>query len=98
MTIDRRLTRLALDRRLFRPVAEVAAAPVQLKSAADVLAVLAEQVAAVRADAEAGRLEKARVVGALAAVALRAVETGDLEVRIEMLEAVLKQREGPSKR
>jgi hypothetical protein len=43
MSIDRCLTRLALDRRLFRPVAEVAAAPVPLKTAADVLAVLAEQ-------------------------------------------------------
>jgi hypothetical protein len=98
MTIDRRLTRLALDRRLFRPVVEAAVPPVPLKTAADILAVLAEQVAAVCADREAGGLEKARVLGALAAVALRAVETGDLEVRIEMLEAVLKQRDGGGKR
>jgi hypothetical protein len=58
VSIDRRLTRLAQDRRLFRPVAEVAVPPVPLKTAADVLAVLAEQVGAVRADPEAGGLEK----------------------------------------
>jgi hypothetical protein len=57
-----------------------------------VLALLEEQVAAVRADAEAGTLETARTVGYLAGIALRAIEAGNLAARIEMLEAVLKQR------
>jgi hypothetical protein len=72
--------------------------PVRLQAAADVLALLAEQVQAVRADTQAGTLEKARTVGYLAGIALRAIEAGNLAARIEMLEAVLKQRNGDSKR
>jgi hypothetical protein len=70
------------------------AVPVEfrLRTAADVLALLEEQVRAVRADAEAGALEKARTVGFLAGVSLKAIEAGNLAARIEMLEAVLKQR------
>jgi hypothetical protein len=69
----------------------------RLKTAADVLQLLEEQVEAVRAEQEAGTLEKARVVGYLAGVALKAIETGNLAARIEMLEAVLKQRNGDGK-
>src|SRR4051794_18582339 len=68
--------------------------PFRLKTAADVLALLEEQVEAVRAEQGAGALEKARAVGYLAGVALRAIEAGNLAARIEMLEAVLKQRNG----
>jgi hypothetical protein len=66
----------------------------RLRTAADVLTLLQEQVEAVRADTEAGALEKARAVGYLAGIALRAIEAGNLAARIEMLEAVLKQRNG----
>jgi hypothetical protein len=72
--------------------------PFRLQTAADVLALLAEQVEAVRAEQEAGTLEKARVVGYLAGIALKAIEAGNLAGRIEMLEAVLKQRNGAGKR
>jgi hypothetical protein len=68
--------------------------PFRLKTAADVVALLEEQVAAVRADRKAGALEKARAVGYLAGVALKAIEAGNLAARVEMLEAVLKQRKG----
>jgi hypothetical protein len=68
----------------------------RLKTAADVLALLAEQFAAVRAEGEAGTLEKARTLGYLATVALRAIEAGDLAVRLEALEAVLKLRKEQS--
>lgn len=70
----------------------------RLKTAADVLALLQEQVNVVRADVEAGSLEKARTVGFLAGVALKAIEAGNLAARIESLEAVLKTRkpEAPS--
>jgi hypothetical protein len=71
--------------------------PFRLKTAADVLALLEEQVEAVRAEQEAGTLEKARTVGYLAGVALKAIEAGNLAARIEMLEAVLKQRNGGGK-
>ena len=59
----------------------------RLKTAADVLALLEEQVAAVRAEAEAGTLEKARTRGYLATISLKAIEAGDLTTRLEALEA-----------
>src|SRR3712207_7663502 len=66
--------------------------PFRLKTAADVLALLEEQVSAVRQDPLPGPLEKARVVGYLAGVALRAIEAGDLAARLEAVEATLKAR------
>jgi hypothetical protein len=71
--------------------------PFRLKTAADVLHLLEEQVEAVRAETSAGALEKARTIGYLAGIALRAIEAGNLAARIEMLEAVLKQRNGEEK-
>jgi hypothetical protein len=73
-------------------------APVRLQTAADVLELLREQVEAVRADQQAGALEKARTIGYLAGISLKAIEAGNLAARIEMLEAVLKQRNGDGKR
>lgn len=70
----------------------------RLRTAADVLALLDEQVAAVRGDPDAGTLEKARTIGFLAGVSLRAIDAGDLAARIEMLETVLKQRADKGKR
>jgi hypothetical protein len=69
----------------------------RLKTAADVLALLEEQVNAVRADPDSGTTEKARTVGFLAGVALRAIEAGNTAARIEALEAVLKRRKDDSK-
>ena len=66
--------------------------PFCLKTAADVLKLLEEQVAAVRGEPNAGTLEKARCVGYLAGVALKAIEAGDLAARLEAVEAVLKAR------
>jgi hypothetical protein len=71
--------------------------PFRLKTADDVLRLLEEQVEAVRVEKEAGTLEKARAIGYLAGVALKAIEAGNLAARIEMLEAVLKQRNGDGK-
>src|SRR4051812_11138013 len=68
--------------------------PFRLQTAADVLELLEEQVKAVRADKEAGTLEKARTIGYLAGMTLKAIDAGNLAARIEMLEAVLKQRKG----
>jgi hypothetical protein len=67
----------------------------RLRTAQDILALLEEQVKAVRGDSEAGTLEKARTIGYLAGIALKAVETADLAARLEALEAVLKGRDGP---
>ena len=101
MSIHNRLGRLACDRRLFRPSDDepaAALAPTRLKTGADVLAILEKQIDAVRADAGAGPLEKARLIGYLAGLGLKAIEAGNLEARIEMLEAVLNQRNGDAKR
>jgi hypothetical protein len=70
----------------------------RLQTAADVLELLAEQVQAVRDEKDAGTLEKARTVGYLAAIALRAIEAGDMAARLEALEAVLKQRKNGNNR
>ena len=66
--------------------------PFRLKTAADVLALLEEQVTAVRGDPDAGTLEKARCIGYLAGISLKAIEAGDLAARLEAVEAVLKAR------
>jgi hypothetical protein len=65
----------------------------RLRTARDVLELLEQQIEAVRNDAEANTLEKARTIGYLAGVSLRAIEAGDLAARLEALELTLKQRE-----
>ena len=70
--------------------------PFRLKTAPDALRLLEEQVAAVRDDPEAGTLERARCVGYLVGVALKAIEAGDLAARLEAVEAVLKGRRAAS--
>jgi hypothetical protein len=66
--------------------------PQPLQDARDVVHLVHEQVEAVRADGTATALERARVIGYLAAIARKAIETGNLAARLEMLEAVLRQR------
>jgi hypothetical protein len=100
MKLHHRLQRLSHDRRLRTANANGESqipASFHLKTVADVLALLEEQVEALQADDEAGVLERARTVGYLAGIALRAIETGNLATRIEMLEMVLKQRSGDPK-
>ena len=64
----------------------------RLQTARDVLALLEEQVQAVR-DADAiTTLERARCMGYLAGGALKAIEAGDMAARVEALESVLKRR------
>jgi hypothetical protein len=64
----------------------------RLQTARDVLELVEEQVNAVRADAGLGTIERARCLGTLAGIALRAVETADLEARLAALETVLRAR------
>jgi hypothetical protein len=68
--------------------------PRRLQTVHDVIDLLQEQLEAVRADVEASTLEKARLIGQLASIALKAIETGNLATRLEALEAILKQRHG----
>jgi hypothetical protein len=64
----------------------------RIRTARDVLNLLAEQIDAVRAEEEAGTLEKARCIGYLGGIALKAVEIADLSDRVEAMEKVLKKR------
>jgi hypothetical protein len=64
----------------------------RLRTAADVLDLLEEQVDAVVKDTESTALEKARCIGFLCGVTLRAIEAGDLAARLEAVETVLKAR------
>ena len=66
--------------------------PFRLKTAADVLALLEEQVGAVWADESLTTVERARTIGYLAGVSLKAIEAGDLAARLEAVEATLKGR------
>ena len=72
--------------------------PRQMQTAQDVIDLLQEQVEAVRHEAMAGTLEKARALGYLAGIARKAIETGNLTARLEMLEAVLRQRKESTQR
>jgi hypothetical protein len=66
--------------------------PCRFQSAQDVINALQEQVEAVRAEPEAGTLEKARVIGQLASIALQVIEARDIAARLDALEKVLKKR------
>ncbi len=67
--------------------------PVPLDHPADVLALLEEQVNEVRADPCADPAERARTLGFLSSLALRAMEARDITARLEAVERVLKLRE-----
>lgn len=64
----------------------------RLKTARDVLDLLESQVGAVLADGEVGTLERARCIGYLAGISLKAIEAGDMAARLEAVEAALKIR------
>jgi len=66
--------------------------PRQLQTAQHVIDLLQEQVEAIRAEPGARTMEKARAIGYVASIALRAIETGALSARLDVLEAGLKQR------
>ena len=66
--------------------------PLPLDAPTDVLALIEEQVNAVRADPYADPAERARTLGLLAGLALRAMEGRDLQARLEAVERVLKLR------
>ena len=90
-----RRTRRSGDR-CTTPVHPAIPIPTRLQTAADVIALLQEQAGLVRADAGLGTAERARVVGFLAGVALKAIEAGNLAARLEAVEAVLKRRTDPA--
>lgn len=91
---QRERARLRRAGRADAPAKSALPAPVRVQTARDVLDLLDEQINLLRADLGLGTVERARCIGGLAGVALRAVETADLEARLEALEAVLAKRGG----
>jgi hypothetical protein len=89
---QRERARLRRAGRTDAPVRAELPAPVRIKTARDVLELLGEQINVLRADLSLGTIERARCLGGLAGVALRAVETADLEARLAALETALKVR------
>jgi hypothetical protein len=98
--IESRLRRLeALFSRLAAVIGgRTAPPPRRLQAAQDVLALLHEQVEALRAATWVGTVEKARALGYLASLARQAIETADLAARVDQLEAILKPTNGNAKR
>lgn len=66
--------------------------PLPLGTPADALAILAEQVNAVRADQRAPAQIRGRTVAYLVSVALNAMQARDLAARVEAIERVLRLR------
>lgn len=89
---QRERARLRRAGRADAPTTVSIPAPIRVQTARDVLELIAEQVNILRADLSLGSVERARCLGGLAGVALRAVETADLEARLIALESVLQQR------
>ena len=93
MTLPARINKL--EAQATRRAIAVNAVPIQplpLRSPSDVVDLLATEVEAVRRDARIDPVEKARTIGMLAAVALRAMEAAASDGRIEAIERVLKLR------
>ena len=67
---------------------------VRLQTARDVLALIEDELANVRGDGRLKSAERARTVGYLASIALRAVEQADLAARVESIERALRRRRG----
>jgi hypothetical protein len=72
--------------------------PRRLQTVQDLIDLLEEQVEAIRAEPWSGTIDKARAIAYLAGVARKAMEAGILAARVDMLEAVLKQRKADGKR
>ena len=68
---------------------EPAVKPLPVTSAADVLVILAEALNAARSDPRATPQVRARTIGYLAAIALKALEVGDLAKQIAELKAAM---------
>lgn len=64
----------------------------RLETAADAIALLEDQCKAVLDDADASTLEKARTIGYLVGISLRAIEAGNIAGRLEAIEAALAAR------
>ena len=72
--------------------------PRRLQTAQDVIDLLQEQVESLRVERWAGAVQKARAIGYLAGLARKAIETGTLAERLEMLDTILRKRKEEEER
>jgi len=94
--LRRRIRRLET---LVQPLAATEQpAPGRLQTAQDVIELLQEQVKALRGQRLADPVQKARAIGYLVGLARKAIETGTLAERLELLDLVLRQRKEGDKR
>jgi hypothetical protein len=82
----------SLEVRAAAEDAFVTPAPLPLRHPADVVDLLAEQAEAVRRDPHADPLDRARTLGFVGVLALRAMEAAEGRARLEALERALKLR------
>jgi hypothetical protein len=75
-----------------RSLRVVNAEPVRVQTPQDVPALIEEQVNVIRAEIGVDPTERARTLGMLASLALRAIDSRDLAERLEAIERVLKLR------
>ena len=90
MNLPTRITQLeakAVEKALALKAIPCARSPV--RTPADVVELLAAEVEAVRRDARIDPVEKARTIGLLAAVALRAMDAAASEGRLEAIDQVV---------
>jgi hypothetical protein len=95
MNAQRRLEQIERQARQIAergPASSSAVAPISIKAPADVILVLAEQMNVARADLAADPLDRARTIGMLGSVLLRAMDSGEAEARLMAVENVLKLR------
>ena len=91
-TYQREYKRLVRSGSCQTPGQTVVPAEYRLATAADVLAMVGEQAEILMNDEAIGTIERARTIGFLAGVLLKAIEVANLSGRLESLEAALKSR------
>jgi hypothetical protein len=82
---------------LFHRLASIRSGPAplpprRLQTPGDVIVLLQEQVELLRMDNAAGAVERARAIGYLAGIACKVIATVTVADRLEILEAILRQR------
>jgi hypothetical protein len=92
MALQLRLARLENDVSAERSLVPCLPESFQLRTPGDVLQLLQWQIAAVARDTRANSVDRARAIGYLASLSLKAIEADTLAARLEALEATLKLR------
>ena len=93
MALQLRLARLENDVSAERSLVPCLPESFPLQTPADILQLLHWQIAAVARDSRANSVDRARAIGYLASLSLKAIEADTLAARLEALEAALKLRD-----